>query len=220
MTDKLTRLDGRLYDYFKTVGFDEHPVLAELRTATEATGAAGMQISPEQGAFMSLLVQITGAKRILEIGTFTGYSTLAMALALPPDGRIVASDVSEKWTSIARGFWARTGLDKKIDLILKPGAAVIAELLESGETSRFDLVFIDADKEKYDHYYEGALKLLRPGGLILIDNVLWGGDVADPAKTDPDTAALKALNAKIRCDGRVSFAMVPIGDGLTLARKS
>jgi predicted O-methyltransferase YrrM len=168
---------------------------------------------------MGLLVKLTGARRILEIGTFTGYSALAMARALPPDGKLIASDVSAEWTAIAREFWQKAGIADRITLVLKPGRDVIAELLAEGEAARFDMMFIDADKHNYDHYYEGGLKLLRSGGVMMIDNVLWGGDVADPSKTDADTSALRALNAKIRADARVDFSMVPIGDGVTLVRK-
>jgi len=208
-----------LYDYFATVAYDEPAILGDLRARTASLSAAAMQITAEQGAFMGLLVQIAGARRILEIGTFTGYSALAMARALPADGRLLASDVSAEWTSIAREYWKKAGVADRISLVLKPGREVIADLLAKGEAGRFDMMFIDADKNNYDHYYEGGLALLRPGGLRMIDNVLWGGDVADPAKTDDDTSALRALNAKIRNDSRVDFSMVPIGDGLTLVRK-
>jgi len=208
-----------LYDYFATVAYDEPAILSDLRGRTARLSAAAMQITAEQGAFMGLLVQIAGARRILEIGTFTGYSALAMARALPADGRLIASDVSEEWTAIAREFWKKAGVAERISLVLKPGREVIAELLAKGETGSFDMMFIDADKNNYDHYYEGGLSLLRSGGVMMIDNVLWGGDVADPSKTDDDTSALRALNAKIRGDKRVDFVMVPIGDGLTLVRK-
>jgi predicted O-methyltransferase YrrM len=221
MANRTIHLDAQLYPYFQRVGYDEHPVLADLRAETAKLGGpSAMQIAPEQGAFMSMLVQIAGAKRILEIGTFTGYSSLAMAMALPQDGEIVAGDVSAEWTGVGRRYWASVGLGERIKLHLKPGAELIAELLAAGEAGRFDLMFIDADKSNYDIYYEGGLKLVKTGGLILIDNVLWGGDVAKPEKTDDDTRALRALNEKIRGDGRVTFAMVPIGDGVTMVRKS
>jgi predicted O-methyltransferase YrrM len=212
-------LDDKLYPYFQKVACDEAPALAELRDRTASLPLAVMQISPEQGAFMAMMVRLTGARRILEIGTFTGYSSLAMALALPLDGMILASDVSEEWTSIAREFWKKAGVSEKISLVLKPGGEVIADLMAKGEAGSFDLMFIDADKEQYDAYYEGGLKLLKTGGLMLIDNVLWGGDVANPEKTDADTEAFRALNAKIRKDARVDFSMVPIGDGVTMVRK-
>jgi predicted O-methyltransferase YrrM len=212
-------LDDKLYPYFQKVACDEAPVLAELRDRTASLPLAVMQISPEQGAFMAMMVRLTGARRILEIGTFTGYSSLAMAMALPPDGMILASDVSEEWTSIAREFWAKAGVSNRISLVLKPGREVIADLMAKGEAGSFDMMFIDADKEQYDAYYEGGLKLLKTGGLMLIDNVLWGGDVANPEKTDADTEAFRALNAKIRKDARVDFSMVPIGDGVTMVHK-
>jgi predicted O-methyltransferase YrrM len=211
-------LTADLYGYFQTVAFDEPPILAELRARTREVSGAAMQITPEQGAFMAMLVRLTGARLILEFGTYTGYSSLAMALA-GPDVRVVASDVSAEWTAIAREFWAKAGVQDRIELRLAPGTEVIAALAREGRTGQFDLAFIDADKANYDSYYEGALRLLRTGGLVLIDNVLWGGDVADSAKTDADTTAIRALNDKVRRDTRVDFCMVPIGDGLTLARK-
>ncbi|MGQ0485111.1 MAG: class I SAM-dependent methyltransferase [Hyphomicrobiales bacterium] len=211
-------LEGRLYDYYKSVAYREPDILRELREETARLGRdAQMQIGAEQGAFMAMLVKLMGARRILEIGTFTGYSALAMALA--GEVRITAADVSEEWTAIGRRYWRKAGVADRIDLVLKPGAEAIRDLLAAGEAGRFDLMFIDADKPSYDIYYEGGLKLLRQGGAILIDNVLWGGDVADPAKTDADTAAIRALNAKIAGDARVDLSMVPICDGLTIARK-
>lgn len=212
-------LDDKLYPYFRGVAYDEAPVLAELRERTARLSQSIMQISPEQGAFMAMLVRLTGARRILEFGTFTGYSSLAMALALPPGGRIVASDVSEEWTAIAREFWTKAGVADRISLALKPGREIIADLLANGGAASFDMVFVDADKENYDRYYEGGLTLLKTGGVMLIDNVLWGGDVADPGKTDQETASLRSLNAKVRQDRRIDFSMIPLGDGLTMVRK-
>jgi predicted O-methyltransferase YrrM len=221
LTNKTIALDETLYSYFRSVAYREAGVLAGLRQATASLGEiANIQIAPEQGAFMAMLVLLTGARRILEIGTFTGYSTLAMALALPPEGRIVASDVSREWTDIGREYWQRAGVADRIDLRLAPGRDTIAALLAAGEAGRFDMVFIDANKSSYDHYYEGALNLLRSGGLMLIDNVLWGGEVAKPAVNDRATASLRALNAKIHADTRVSIAMIPIADGVTLVRKN
>jgi len=216
---KTINFDDRLYAYYATVAYDEPAIMRDLRERTASLAMAAMQITAEQGSFMGLLVKLVGARRILEIGTFTGYSALAMARALPADGRLIASDVSAEWTAIAREFWQKAGVADRIALILKPGRDVIQELLAQGEAGRFDMMFIDADKHNYDHYYEGGLKLLRAGGLMMIDNVLWGGDVADPTKTDADTSALRALNAKIRADTRIDFSMVPIGDGVTLVRK-
>ena len=220
MASKTIHLDETLYPYFQTVAYDEPEILAELREATAATGAsAAMQISPEQGAFMAMLVRISGARRIFEVGTFTGYSTLAMALALPPEGRIVACDVSAEWTAIGRAHWQKANVIERIQLRLRPGLEAIDAMLKAGEAGWYDMAFIDADKPNYDGYYEGALRLLKPGGFMLIDNVLWGGEVANPEKSDADTEALRALNAKIRIDDRVDLAMIPIGDGITMARK-
>jgi predicted O-methyltransferase YrrM len=220
IVNKTIALDDSLYRYFREVGYREPEILAELRQATAAVGDdASMQIAPEQGAFMAMLVRLTGARRILEIGTFTGYSTLAMALAMPPDGRIVASDVSREWTDIGRAHWRRAGVADRIELRLAKGQDTIAELLATGREGAFDMIFIDADKKSYDIYYEGGLKLLRPGGLMLIDNVLWGGKVAVPEPDDRATSALRALNAKIRADPRVTIAMIPIADGVTMVRK-
>ncbi len=217
MAGKTIGLEGRLYEYYAAHAWREDEILKELRAETAKLSQANMQIGPEQGAFMALLVKLMGARRILEIGTFTGYSTLAMALA--GDVRITAADVSEEWTKIARRYWQKAGAVHRIELHLDGGAAVIDRLLKAGEAGRFDLAFIDADKSGYNAYYEGALKLLRSGGCVLIDNTLWGGDVADPGKTDADTTAIRALNAKIAADPRVEFVIIPICDGLTMARK-
>jgi predicted O-methyltransferase YrrM len=211
-------LAGRLYDYYATVACREPAILAELRAATAKLGEqAEMQIGPEQGAFMAMLVRLVNPRHIVEIGTFTGYSSLAMALA--GEARLTCADISAEWTATARRFWAKAGVAGRIDLSLDGGQTVIDRLLAQGAAGTVDLMFIDADKPAYDSYYEAALKLLRPGGLVLIDNVLWGGDVADPARTDKSTAAIRALNAKIVADPRVDMILVPIGDGLTLARK-
>ena len=212
-------LSGRLADYYREHSFREHPVLAALRLETAKLGSeSSMQIAPEQGAFMGMMAGLMDARNILEIGTFTGYSSLAMALGAP-NARIIAVDVSEEWTSVAKTHWAKAGVADRISLRLDGGHKAIADLLGKGLHNSFDLCFLDADKISYDAYYEGALKLLRPGGLIMIDNVLWGGDVADPKKQDEDTAALRALNSKIKTDPRVTMCMLPIADGLTLARK-
>jgi predicted O-methyltransferase YrrM len=218
MTGKTIGLEGKLYEYYAAHAYREPEILKELRLETAKLGGeARMQIGPEQGAFMAMLVKLMGAKRILEIGTFTGYSSLAMALA--GDAKIIAADVSEEWTSVARKFWKKAGVLSRIELRLGPGAEAIERLLKGGEAGSFDMMFIDADKSSYDIYYEGGLKLLRAGGIMLIDNVLWSGSVAKPSVKDEDTKALRALNTKIRADERVDFVMVPICDGLTMARK-
>jgi predicted O-methyltransferase YrrM len=218
MTGKTIGLEGRLYDYYAAHGYREPEILKELRAETARLGGlAQMQIGPEQGAFMAMLVKLMGAKRILEVGTFTGYSSLAIALT--GDVKIIAADVSEEWTNVARKYWKKAGVDGRIELRLGPAAETLEQLLKAGEASRFDLMFIDADKASYDIYYEGGLKLLRPGGVMLIDNVLWSGSVADPSVKDEDTSALRALNTKIMADARVDLVMVPICDGVTMARK-
>jgi caffeoyl-CoA O-methyltransferase len=190
-----------------------------LRAETAQLPAAGMQIAADQGAFLAFLVRLIGARRALEVGTFTGYSALAMALALPEDGRLIACDISEEWTSIGRRYWEEAGVSHKIDLRLGPAGGTLEALLEEGRGGTFDFAFIDADKTGYDVYYERVLELLRPGGLVAVDNTLWEGKVADPTETDPDTEAIRAFNLKVRSDERVTLSLVPIGDGLTLARK-
>jgi len=193
--------------------------MARLRAQTHRMPNASMQISPEQAQFMSLLVRVISARRALEIGTFTGYSALAVALALPTDGRLICCDVSEEWTGVARRYWREAGVVGRIDLRLAPAADTLAELIASGASGSFDFAFIDADKENYDLYYEQCLQLVRPGGLIAIDNALWHGAVADPECNDADTAAIRALNRKVRDDSRVDMVLLPIGDGLLLARR-
>jgi predicted O-methyltransferase YrrM len=211
-------LEGPLYDYYLSHAFREPSVLQELRRETAKLGdSAAMQIGPEQGAFMAMLVKLMGARRILEIGTFTGYSALAMALAGAE--HIVCGDVNAEWTSLGQRFWARAGVLDRIELHLDGGTETIKRLLQQKAEGSFDLIFIDADKLNYDTYYEGGLQLVRRGGLIMVDNVLWGGEVADPSIEAEDTVALRALNAKIVGDTRVEISMVPICDGLTLARK-
>src|SRR6186713_220396 len=216
MSRRTITVDDDLYRYLVDHSLREHPAQKALRAATAAHPHAGMQISPEQGQFMSLLVKLIGARRAIEIGVFTGYSALAVALALPDDGCLVACDISDEYTRVGRPFWEKAGVAGKIDLQLGPALATLDARIAAGETGRYDFAFIDADKSGYDAYYERCLVLLRPGGLIAIDNVLWGGSVARPAE-DADTAALQALNAKIHADDRVDMAMLPIGDGVTLA---
>jgi len=200
--------------YVHEYGVREHPVLASLRERTAPLPEHNMQIGPDQGAFMGLLVKLIGARRILEIGTFTGYSSTAMALAMPPDGRMICCDVSREWTDIARGAWAEAGVEDRIELRLAPATETLATL----EDGSFDLSFIDADKPNYDAYYEACLRVVRPGGLILIDNVLWSGEVADPAVDNDNVRAIRALNAKIATDERVDHVLLPLADGLTMAR--
>jgi caffeoyl-CoA O-methyltransferase len=178
-----------------------------------------MQISPEQGQFMALLVRLTGARRCLEVGVFTGYSSLATALALPEDGRIVACDISEEWTAVARRHWHAAGVEHKVDLRIAPAVVTLEALLADGEEGGFDFAFIDADKGGYLGYYERLLRLLRPGGLLLVDNTLWSGRVADPGVTDADTVALRQFNEFLYRDSRIDLSLLPVGDGLTLARK-
>jgi caffeoyl-CoA O-methyltransferase len=208
-----------MYDYLLRVSLREHPVLERLRRETLALPEAEMEISPEQGQLMALLARLIGAKRCLEVGVFTGYSSLVTALALPDDGRILACDVSERWTAIARRYWREAGVEHKIDLRLAPALQTLDALLASGEAGRYDYAFIDADKNNYGGYYERALELLRPNGLLMFDNTLWSGKVADPAETDDETAALRALNARLHRDERIDLSLTPIGDGFTLVRK-
>jgi caffeoyl-CoA O-methyltransferase len=218
MARRSLELDDRLYDYLVQFGTRESDLLKDLRAETAKLPGAGMQIGPEQGAFMGLLVELIGARRALEIGTFTGYSSLCIAGALPADGKLICCDVSEEYTKVARNYWRRAGLESKIELRLGPAVATLDALIEA-EVEAFDFAFIDADKTNYGNYYDRALKLVRPGGLIAIDNVLWGGGVAKPEENDEDTKAIRALNEKVRNDDRVTLALAPIGDGLTLARK-
>ena len=218
MSDRTLNLDDALYQYLLEVSLREHPVQAELRAITHQHPLARMQISPEQGQFMALLVKLIAARRTLEIGVFTGYSALAVALALPQDGCIVACDVSREYTDVARTYWEKAGVAAKIDLRLAPAVDTLDGLIAEGQAGHFDFAFIDADKTSYDVYYERCLTLLRQGGLIAIDNVLWGGRVAHPAEDD-DTAAIQALNRKLHGDARIDLSLLPISDGLTLARK-
>jgi caffeoyl-CoA O-methyltransferase len=205
--------------YLRGVGVREATALAGLRAETARLPHAMMQISPEQGALMQLLVRLIDARRCLEVGVFTGYSALAVALALPDDGRILACDVSEQWTAIGRRHWREAGVAHKIELRLQPALQTLDEQIAAGKSGSFDFAFIDADKSNYPNYYERALTLMRSGGLIAIDNVLWNGAVADAKQKDADTVAIRALNTALHGDERIDLSMVPIGDGLTLARK-
>jgi predicted O-methyltransferase YrrM len=219
MSNRTITVDDRLYEYLIGVSLREPPVLARLRAETMTLPQAGMQISPEQGQLLALLVKLMAARLILEVGTFTGYSALAMALALPADGRLVACDTSAEWTTTARRYWKEAGVQARIELRLAPALQTMRSLLDAGAAGSFDLAFIDADKGNYLAYYQAALELLRPGGLIAVDNTLWNGRVADAAADDGDTRAIRAFNAALRDDARIDLSLVPIGDGLTLARK-
>jgi len=219
MSNRSIMLTDSLYEYLLAVSLREPDLLRQLREETAADPHARMQISPEQGQFMGLLARLMGAKRCLEIGVFTGYSSLAMALALPDDGRVVACDVNERWTSVARRYWAAAGVAHKIDLRLATAMETLDRLVGAGQAGSFDFAFIDADKENYVGYYERSLVLLRSGGLIVADNTLWSGRVADPENAEPDTVALRHFNEHLHHDERIDLSLVPIGDGLTLARK-
>ncbi len=219
MSNKTLALDDRLYDYLLSVSLREPDILARLREETSNRADAEMQIAPEQGQFMALLLKLIGARRSLEVGTFTGYSALVCALALPEDGQLIALDINEDTTEIAQRYWAEAGVENKIELRLGPAEDSLRNLIDGGDQGSFDFMFIDADKTGYPTYYEMGLQLLRPGGVLAFDNVLWAGRVADPGAGDDDTQALKALNVQLHADPRVDISMVPIGDGLTLARK-
>ncbi len=211
-------LPAKLLEYVLAVGVRESAVQRRLRAATRSMPSGGMQIGPDQAALMQLLVRATGARRCLEIGTFTGYSALAVALALPPGGRIVCCDLSEEWTSIARKYWNLASVSRKIQLKLGPALSTLDDLLPKNR-GKFDFAFIDADKTNYENYYERCLKLVRRGGLIAIDNTLWHAKVIDRRDQTADTRAIRAFNRKLRRDRRVEISLVPIGDGLTLALK-
>jgi predicted O-methyltransferase YrrM len=208
-----------VYDYLLSVSLREAPILRRLREETAALPNASMQVPPEHGQFMAFLARLTGARNALEVGVFTGYSSLSVAMAMPEDGRIVACDISEEFTSVARRYWKEAGVEHKIDLRIRPALETLRELMAQGRRGAFDFAFIDADKTSYANYYECALELLRPGGLIMVDNVLWSGRVADPKETDADTVALRAFNEKVHADTRVFHSLLPLGDGVTLALK-
>jgi predicted O-methyltransferase YrrM len=219
MANQTIGLDDQLYRYLQSVSLRESDILTQLRQETAQQPMSQMQISPEQGQFMALLVQLMGAKKTLEVGVFTGYSALVVALALPPDGKVVACDISEEYTTIARRYWQQAGVVDKIELHIAPALETLDQLLAAGQAGTFDFAFIDADKSNYDGYYERSLQLVRVGGLVAIDNVLWSGRVADPQVQDNRTNSIRAFNQKVHRDARVSLSLVPIGDGLTLARK-
>lgn len=213
-------LDGPLYQYLLDNSLREDAIATRLREITAPMPMARMQISPEQGQFMGLLVQLLSARRIIEVGTFTGYSALCMARALPPEGQLICCDISHEWTAIGKTFWQEAGIAERIDLRIAPAQETLDQLLAKGQAGSFDMTFVDADKTGYDGYFESCLQLLRPGGLMLFDNTLWDGAVADPGIHDPDTEALRRFNKKLHGDDRVNISLTPIGDGLTLAVKN
>lgn len=219
MSTKSFFLDDRLYEYLLSVSLRDDPVAARLREETSRLAQSQMQIAPEQAQFLALLVRVAGARRTLDIGVFTGYSALAVARALPEDGRVVALDVSEEWTAIARRYWREAGVADRIDLRIAPALQTLDGLIAEGERATFDFAFIDADKENYGAYYERCLELMRPGGLIAVDNVLWSGSVADSSDHRPETEAIRKFNQLLHCDERIYLSLVPIADGLTLAMK-
>ena len=219
MANRTIQVTDRICEYIQAVSVREPEILKRLRAETAELPEHNMQISPEQGQFMALLVGLIGARRALEIGTFTGYSALAVALALPDDGKLIACEISEEYTAIGRRYWQEAGLDTNIDLKIGLALDTLDGLITEGQAETYDFAFIDADKVNYQNYFDRALILLRPGGLIAVDNVLWNGAVADPRNTTKDTEAIREFNAELGDDTRVAISMVPIGDGLTLARK-
>ena len=219
MSPRTLDVTDRVNAYLLEVGLREHPAQRELRRITDGLSDGGMRSSAEQAALLAFLIELTGARRVLEVGCFTGYGTLAMALALPADGRIVTLDLNADWAELGRKQWRAAGVAERIELRLGLALDSLDALLAEGAAGSFDLAYVDADKKLYDTYYERALALVRPGGIVALDNVLWHGEVANPDNTDHQTRALRALNAKIHADNRVSPVLLPIGDGLTLARR-
>ncbi|MGR6034420.1 MAG: class I SAM-dependent methyltransferase [Candidatus Nitrosoglobus sp.] len=219
MSNKTLQITDSLYQYLLSISLREPVILRELREETSTMPRANMQISPEQGQFMALLIELLGAKKTLEVGVFTGYSALWVALTLPAEGQLVACDINPEWTSIAQRYWQRAGVANKIDLRLGPAIQTLDQLIEAGEAGSFDFAFIDAEKTEYEDYYQRALELIRPGGLIAVDNVLRNGRVIDPSFTDEDTGAIRTFNSARLHDEQVTLSMIPIADGLTLARK-
>ncbi|HKV97268.1 MAG TPA: class I SAM-dependent methyltransferase [Gammaproteobacteria bacterium] len=219
MSNRTISMTDSLYEYLLQVSLREPPILQRLRAETAKLPQHGMQISPEQGQFMRLLVRMLGASRCIEVGVFTGYSSLSVALALPDDGHILACDVSAEFTAVARRYWQEAGVEKRITLHLAPALETLDGLLKRGEQGRYDFAFIDADKGNYLNYYERIIRLLRPGGVIAVDNVLWDGAVINKKDKSKDTVAIREFNATLLKDQRIELSMVPIGDGLTLARK-
>ena len=219
MANRTLGLSPALQSYLLDTSLRESDLLAELREETARDPMARMQLAPEQGQFVALLVRLMEARRALEVGVFTGYSALSVALALPPDGYLLACDVTERWTTVARRYWQRAGVEERIDLRLAPAVETLDKLIEEGAEGSFDFAFIDADKVNYQAYLERSLKLLRSNGLIAVDNTLWSGSVIDPEDETADTLAIRAFNRQLQTDDRVDISLVPIGDGLTLVRK-
>ncbi len=219
MSNRTLAINDRVYDYLISASVQESEVLIRLREETAKEPLANMQIAPEQGQFMALLVELLDVRRAIEIGTFTGYSALRIAMSMPEDGYLICCDNSRAWSAVARRYFAEAGLADRIDLRVAAALDTLNDLLKQGQAGTFDFAFIDADKENYENYYERCLKLMRPGGLIAVDNTLWGGSVADPDNQEPDTLAIRRFNEKLYKDDRISLSLVPIGDGLTLARK-
>jgi predicted O-methyltransferase YrrM len=219
LSNRTLSIDDRVYDYLLSVSLKESELLTQLREETAGIEFSEMQIAPEQGQFMALLVKLMGARRALEIGTFTGYSSVVIASALPEDGELVCCDDSEEWTSMARKYWQQAGLEDRINFKLGDASRTLQAMIDEGREGTFDFIFIDADKQNYPLYYELSLKLLRAGGLIAVDNTLWSGDVADPGNDEPGTRAIRRFNEMLRHDERVEISLVTIGDGLTLVHK-
>ena len=219
MSRRTIRLDDRTFEYLLAHSLREPPALAALRAETASHPKVNMQIAPEQGQFMQMLVRLVGARRAIEVGVFTGYSSLAVMLAMPKDGRLLALDISEEYTAVARRHWQAAGVADRIELVIAPAADTLDARLAQGEAGSYDFAFIDADKTGYLAYYERLLTLVRPGGLIVVDNTLWSGEVANPANVDRDTVALRKFNDALHRDSRIDLALLPVGDGLTLARR-
>ncbi len=219
MSNRTLSLDDRLYEYLLVHSLREPPALAKLRAETASHPKVNMQIAPEQGQFMQMLVRLLGGRRAIEVGVFTGYSSLAVMLAMPPDGRLLACDISEEFTAIARRHWQAAGVADRIELVLAPAKVTLDARLAAGEAGLYDFAFIDADKGGYLAYYERLMQLVRPGGLIVVDNTLWSGEVANPANRDADTVALREFNDVLLADTRIDLSLLPLGDGLTLARR-
>ena len=219
MTNKAHFIDDEIYDYVLAHSLREDTLLAQLREETASMESSVMQIAPDQGQFMALLARLVNARNAIEVGVYTGYSSLCVARALPDDGRLLCCDVNEEWTAVARRYWKAAGVDERIELVLAPAAQTLQQRVDGGEAGSYDFAFVDADKESYDTYFEQCLQLLRPGGLIVFDNVLWSGRVLNPDTDDPDTRAFQALNKKLHNDSRVDISLLPVADGLFLARK-